>query len=143
MAHYNFLDDKDFLADNEMGRFMRIWTSYYNNDDIVIDAKTGCHLWKKPLHNGYGRIGLTVNTKTGETAKKHVFAHVLGFKIDNPEVKLGVKGFYVSHICGVKSCVNGNHLSFEPRTVRTSRKKCIGRCRNHSNYPKCVNRRYF
>ena len=137
MAHFL---DKDFLADNEMGRFMRIWTSYYNNDDIMIDAETGCHLWTKVLtHDGYGRIHLTVNTKTGGTVKKDVMAHVLGFNIENQKVKLGKKGFVVSHLCGVKHCVYFKHLSYEPIKVCKSRQRCIGHCtKEHSNYPECV-----
>lgn len=132
-----------------MDRLNRIWTGYYTSGAI---KKKGDHLiWCKCINDsGYGRINLTLNQKSGDTVRKQIYAHTFSYKLANPTYDTDGKALTISHLCGIKTCVDSNHLVAEPLKINISRKRCQSQknCTGHprvnendepiENHPLCI-----
>ena len=76
---------------------------------------------------------------SGQEKKEYV--HRLYFALQNFIILPSSRIWQVSHRCGVKSCINLQHLSLEPVGVNKGRnschrnKKCHGQ---HCGYPNCI-----
>ena len=108
-----------------------------------ITAEGGsCHLWTGAENNGYGRMKITYDLADGTRTTKVLYAHVLAFVLNEREGSGGeeLEGYDVSHLCGVRRCINPAHLWLEPRKTNEERKKCHRSklCEGHGDYPPCL-----
>ena len=132
------------LADDEMERIQRLWTIWISSGEIRIECgHSGHHIWNKTVSRGYGRVGITFNMRDGTKVSKKKFAHVIAYALKDRSYNWDKKGkntLDVSHLCGRKLCVNGNHLNLESRKTNNQRKKCHNKrhCFEHGDNPKCI-----
>jgi predicted RecB family nuclease len=94
-----------------------------------------CHIWiGSHDRHGYGIIYVTFRGK-----KKIVLAHRLKFYVETMANPLPSQ-CEVSHRCHTKTCINTDHLSFEPKRVNMARKLCKanGECQGHRGYRRCI-----
>jgi hypothetical protein len=102
---------------------------------IVIDYKTGCHVWNGArCGNGYGYITL----RNGKN-KKNYLLHRVVYEIEAEE---SVVGKVVMHTCDNPSCCNIMHLMLGDRSQNT--KDMVSKNRHPKHMKKCdenVNRK--
>lgn len=92
------------------------------HDYYVPEPNTGCWLWTKSLSEGYGRLG--VNGKI-------VYAHRFSYELFVGEIP---EGFIIDHKCGVRCCVNPDHLE-----VVTNRENIIrGKLGSRETHPGAI-----
>lgn len=86
----------------------------------------------------YKRIAVK-SKSTGK--KKQVYVHRLYFALKKFVILGSSRIWQVSHLCGLKSCFNIEHLSLEPGCVNAGRNSCFKHksCHGkHGGYPGCV-----
>ncbi|CAH1243376.1 Hypp7080 [Branchiostoma lanceolatum] len=103
-----------------------------------VSTETGCRLWTGYIENGgrgYGSLKVPSHVEEGRvTLQVHRLAYFVEVNIRlTPSI-------HVSHLCGVKACVNVDHLSYEPAVVNSQRNTCFaaGQCFSHGPYRACL-----
>lgn len=84
--------------------------SLIRDGDYLLDEETGCWIWQRSVgHDGYGRCA-----RRGRWYLAHrLFWQELRGPIPD--------GMVMDHLCGVRSCVNPDHLDIVTRTENSRR----------------------
>ena len=91
-----------------------------------VNKTPGCWLWtgKPNDHKGYGRIKI---------GSRYIYAHRYSYELVNGEVPQGLE---LDHLCGVRNCINPEHLEAVTHKVNMERSKHATRthCRHGHSY---------
>ena len=117
-------------------------------EKCIIEDKLGCHLWKLSINSsGYPQMKLGKTYSTRFSSKPYNPGHILLSISKN--LKLNINGHEVSHLCHNKKCTNITHLSYEPKSVNSSRELCkfgksycitheVNDLGGHRKFPNCL-----
>ena len=84
------------------------------HSSYVVSLVTGCWEWIKATNeDGYGTIYVGLG--------KHVKAHRFSYELYN---QLIPKGLEIDHICGIRCCVNPQHLEIVTHIANILRSNC-------------------
>ncbi len=92
----------------------------------VIADNGECRLWTKGrTKQGYGQANWL--GPDWMRCSKPFLAHRLAMclKLGRMDLSQGSDDLCVSHRCHNKVCINGDHLSLEPRAVNNEREPCV------------------
>ena len=101
-----------------------------------MDTDSGCIIFNGTSRNGYGSIKKRI---AGKQTFYYTHRIVMMYTLKN--INIGP----CSHLCGVKLCVNPEHISIECNIVNNQRKNCHENkvchghvSRNRDRLPQCI-----
>jgi hypothetical protein len=127
MANIFFQNVASEIQVNDLKKFL---------DERSFVNEKGCKIWLGAVdRDHYGVARVTIKDKRIRFA-----AHRLMYYLSLDGKFLLNPSMHVSHICHVKTCINFNHLSYEPPIVNNNRMVCknSGECIGHHGYKGCI-----
>ena len=99
----------------------------------------GALTWSKLSAPAYGVLKLPYPARHRRARTMRLKAHIVAFLLSNIHLKDLISGrrqFNLSHRCHRSRCINGDHISAEPRSVSNAGKQCKegGSCLGHADH---------
>ncbi len=125
---------------------METWVAFYQEKLKSFSRpceSCKCELWtgtrERKKRVNYGQIHAKVRSD-GEWLYRTMKAHRLQYMLEKKSPDQMRDKKHVSHRCFSHLCINPDHLSHEPASVNSSRKKCQvkKRCDGHQGYENCI-----